>query len=116
MKSKILILLFFVLPLLANPAHVVTGATVVGVENTSFGTDEFVVFTSGGTGVCANRHVRFYRAEANASAGNAEAGGDIYKRAYSSALTAFAAGFKVNIATISDNSSCDKVVWIKIYK
>ena len=116
MKSKILFLVFCVLPLWANATHVVTGATVVGVENTSHGTDEFVVFTSGGSGACANRHVRFYRAEADASSGKADGGGDIYKRAYASALAAFAAGFKVNIATIGDNSSCDSVVWIKVYK
>jgi hypothetical protein len=113
MKSIVCTLLLIV-SLGANAVQVVTSAEIVGVENTSGGTDEFVVHLRGGSGPCANSYVRFYRVKVDAlNSGN---GAEVLKRAYSSALSGLATGYKVDIATVTASTSCDDAVWIKLYK
>jgi hypothetical protein len=60
--------------------------------------------------------VRFHRSKADASAGSPADGAELHKRAYSTALSSFATGDKVNIGTIDGTSSCDSAVWFKIHK
>ncbi len=112
---KFLLLILSVISIGANATQIVVEAKVTGIENTSHGTNEFVVWTTGGSGVCANRHVRFYRSKADASAGNNADGAELHKRAYSMALTAFSTGDKVNIGAIG-GTTCDDAVWFKIHK
>jgi hypothetical protein len=101
---------------MANATHIVTNAEITSVENTSAGTNEFVLHLVGGGGVCTNGVVRYYRANADLAAGNSENGKEVHNRAYSAALAAFMSGKRVSVATISNSESCNDAVWIKLHK
>jgi len=91
----------------AEAGQIVTSSTITIISNTNSNVEMFSVMTSGGSGVCANGFVNFDLA----SAGSA----DVYKRAFTIAMTAFMTGSKVNIHNYIDNT-CGKAAWIQMIK
>ncbi|NEO56630.1 MAG: hypothetical protein F6K54_28275 [Okeania sp. SIO3B5] len=83
----------------ATPAHagyLVTGASVVHVENTSSNGDNFAVLVKGGNGPCVDKYIIFPKSGVSNL--------DVYERGYEGALTALAYDLKVNVYDYSGDS------------
>ncbi|MEZ8822883.1 DUF5992 family protein [Vibrio amylolyticus] len=107
--KKVCLCILICLSGLVEAGGLVQNATVVSVENTkNLDVDSFVVNVSGGTGICANSLV-FFPAAATGSHQ------EIYRRAFSIALTALSTGMKVDIHSFSDDT-CDNATWLKVKK
>ncbi len=87
--------------------YIVNDAYVKAVSNTNSNTDSFVAWLEGGTGVCANKPVTFKKSAAISN--------DVFERAYSASLTAFAGNFKVTVYNYS-GSGCEDAAYIKIVR
>jgi hypothetical protein len=85
----------------------VQDAKIEGIANTNSNQEKFNIWVSGGTGPCVNRQIVFPR--------SAAASAEIYNRAYSAALTAFASGSKISIYDY-DGASCSNAAYIKLQK
>lgn len=93
----------------AAAEYLVTDATVVEIGNTAGNADLFYVETSGGAGPCANQQIRFKLSNAGSP--------EIFNRAFSMALTAYASGAKVSIYDYHEiQSDCDHAEGFKLVK
>jgi hypothetical protein len=104
-------LLFILLAISCNSystgTFIAENVTITQISNTGSNIDKFVIWTSGGTGPCANRSIHF-----PASATNSE---KVFDRAYSAALTAFASGTKVTIHNYN-GPDCVNASYIRLSK
>ncbi|BDU40260.1 conserved exported hypothetical protein [Vibrio nigripulchritudo MADA3029] len=107
--KKLITIALFVFASSANGAgtYIVKDATITSVANTSGNGDNFTVWVEGGTGVCANKSINFPR--------TATSSNEIFSRAYSTALTAFASGHKVWIHDYA-GASCTNAAYIRVIK
>ena len=95
----------------AQAAYIARDALIHAVGNTSYELPVFVVKVSGGTGACGNSTITF--PESTLPDPNNPAYIRLYERAYSTALTAFAAGKRVDIYNY-DGSDCDNASFIEV--
>lgn len=89
--NRVLTVLFFSIAFegLAYAGDLVSGATIVAVNNVSSNKDQFGIQIQGGEGVCANQGILFPSWKALDEGA--------YQRAYSAALTALTTGMKVKV-------------------
>ncbi len=106
-KVLISILCFFAASANGAGVYIVENATVKSVANTSSNQDNFSISVEGGTGPCANKTIIFPRAATSSN--------EIFSRAYSTALTAFASGHKVWVHNYSGDS-CTNAAFIRVTK
>ncbi|CAA0113478.1 Uncharacterised protein [BD1-7 clade bacterium] len=85
---------------------------IVQITNTSNNSDMFTIWLEGGTGTCTtgDKKIAFKSGSTSHS--------DVYKRAYSAALTAFTTGAKVSINSYLADSSepCEDAIYIRLNK
>ena len=89
----------------AEARFIVRGGQVTMLSNTSGNAASFLVRVGGGTGVCADRILRFE--ESNAGDLNA------YKRGFAIALTAMATGLPVDVFSYGPDD-CSSPAYIQI--
>ena len=107
MKKYFLLMSFFISANLFAGTYILTGAEITKISSTSGNLDEFVIWTKGGDGPCKSNAIKFTLVDSGSPA--------VFDKAYSMALTAFAAGFKVNVHNYH-NSSCTRASYIDISK
>jgi hypothetical protein len=90
--------------------YIAIGSEITQVFNTASNTSTFGIVVRGGSGPCVDKTIYF---PLSAAGGDS----DIQKRAYSAALTAFTAGFKVDIHNYADSiSDCKNASFIRVKK
>lgn len=106
---KFLYLAFSIVLLSSNSYadYVVTDAKIDKISNTSGNADEFAIWVSGGSGQCNDTLIKFRLADSG-SAG-------VFNKAYSTALAAFAAGYRIRVHNYHNNL-CLNASYIEIYK
>ena len=87
--------------------YVVTDAKIEKMANTSGNSDEFAIWVTGGHGNCKDSLIKFRLADSSSPG--------VFDKAYSTALAAFAAGYRIRVHNYH-NTSCDNASYIKIYK
>lgn len=108
MKNLVIgIFLMFTVSANAAGTYIVKGATITSIANTGGNLENFTIWVAGGTGVCANKGITFPRTAAGSS--------EIFSRAYSAALTAFASGEKIWVYDYT-GSSCSNAAFIRLLK
>lgn len=118
MNKKILTLVALLLcpSAFAGGAWIAVGTKVVSITPRNGDVDMFIVETSGGGGVCAGQKIYFRQSDAVVGNGSDAA----YKRIYSSIMTAFVSGLKIDIhnpiSGDSDTTACIHAVDIRITK
>ena len=93
------------LNVLAGGEYIVVEGTVTSVANTGSNLENFVVRTTGGSGICTSSRFPL------SSAPNK----GVHDRAYAAALLALTTGMEVTIYNYEDNS-CEKAVYLSIAK
>ncbi len=101
----LLLSFLFVVPSAKARGRVLTGGRITAVTNTTGNTSVFTIKTIGGTGICANKGIKFSQ-----SSGKNE---EVFKRAYAAALTAISAGLLVDVYTYG-TLNCTTPSWIRI--
>lgn len=103
---------FFLAPLTSYAAEqgwLIKDAQISKLGNTIYSAtaSAFFIEISGGTGLCAGNTIVFRLNETDKES---------FQRAYSAALAAFSANFKVSIYSWADAGVCDRAAYIEIYK
>ncbi|MCJ8274163.1 MAG: DUF5992 family protein [Psychrosphaera sp.] len=93
---------------LANAGELINSATVTSVANVASNIDQFVIYFSGGTGVCTTQDYIIFPADAAISK-------EAHNRAYSLVLTALTTGMKVKIHNYESNA-CDRATFVQVSK
>ncbi|MCL6270742.1 DUF5992 family protein [Sansalvadorimonas sp. 2012CJ34-2] len=91
----------------AHAEYIVTEGEIISVANTSSNQQVFTIWVKNGQGVCGNQSIHFPR--------NAAASLEIYQRAYTTALAALSAGWKISVYDYN-GSSCRNASYIKVVK
>jgi hypothetical protein len=107
MKKYFLLMSFFISANLFAGSYIITGAQITKISSTSGNLDEFVIWTKEGSGPCKDVAIKFTLADSGSPA--------VFDKAYSMALTAFTAGFKVSVHNYH-GSSCARASYIHISK
>lgn len=107
--NKLIIFVLCVFAASANGVgtYIVRDATITSIANTNGNKDNFTIWVEGGSGVCANKSITFPRTATGSS--------EIFSRAYSTALTAFASGHKVLVHNYT-GESCHDAAYIRVTK
>ena len=93
---------------LANAGQLITASTITSVTNVGSNKDQFVIYFSGGTGVCTVNDYIVFPADAAISK-------EAHNRAYTLALTALTTGMKVVIHNY-ESAACDRASFIRVNK
>lgn len=105
-KYILMILVFICVPSLAG--ELVKDTQIIRIGTSSNGvSDDFFITTSGGVGVCANKHIIF-------KFSNAPSDG-FFNRLYSTALVAYSAGEK-NVRVVGLDDACTSGSYIDLIK
>ena len=104
MKKYIYITLLLLGSASALAGELVNGATVVEIANNNSGA-EFVIKTSGGSGICTNTFITFPESRAPSPTA--------HKHGIANAMLAFVAGKKVRVHNFIDNS-CSGASFISV--
>ena len=92
----------------ANAGDLLNSATITSITNVGANQDRFVVYFTGGTGVCSdNKFIKFPM--------DAAVSKEAHARAFSLAMTALTTGMKVRFHNY-ENNSCDRASYIQISK
>ena len=107
MTKYLILIAFFISGHVSAGTYIVTNAEITKISSTSGNLDEFVVWTTGGSGPCKDSAIKFTLVDSGSP--------EVFEKAYSMALAAFAAGFKVGIHNYH-NESCIQASYIHISK
>ncbi len=107
MKYLALLSLFFLSTLSYGDLQLIKDARITAIANTNGNVDKFTIWIEGGSGPCVNSTIVFPKPAAGSD--------DIYARAYSTALMAFAADYKI-IAHDYDSDNCHNAAYIQVSK
>ncbi len=93
---------------LANAGELINNATVTSIANVGSNVDQFVVYYSGGAGVCATQGFIMFPATAAVSK-------EVHNRAYTLALAALTTGMKIRVHNY-ESDACDRASFVAISK
>ncbi len=105
--KKILILIFIVFSQNAlSGTYLISDAKIIRISSTSSNLDEFMIWTTGGSGPCpGNEGIKFTLVDSGSP--------EVFNKAYSMALAAFAGDFVVRVHNYHD-STCNRASYIDI--
>ena len=106
-KQLVVLCAFALISSMSYADYVVTDAKIDKISNTSGNTDEFAIWVSGGTGNCKDTLIKFRLVDSGSEG--------VFNKAYSTALAAFAAGYRIRVHNYH-NTSCENASYIEIYK
>lgn len=101
------LLLSTLIPMTANAGYLMRDTKITEIANTNNNKDTFTIWTIGGRGPCLDQSITFTLEDSGSP--------EVFNRAYSAALMAFAADYKVTVYNY-ENDDCRQASFIHLKK